>query len=362
MLSSEEEDDIEMYDDPHDNVNNDFLGDEAGWDGRSLSSSTIFPTQSHLKRKQAFGEVRPEAKRSRSEGHMTREQDGGTSSSKQGNGNAIEDLVKERAGIESGKELVGPPIADCIAELLQTYLKNPNAEAMLKLMEEYPRPSNAEWLQAPTMGMQVAASIPKRSNNYDKRLRQSQMLLGGSLAAMAAVLQDIMNRGKQDQSLLGLARKVMDAMALSGYVHFDFNSIRKGAIRQVVNPNYAGVFTRRTSSTPENLLGENSVPDQLKELEEINKVRAKLQKPRRNGSNDSRQDNARGRGRGYNSGNRGNFSGRPGNTNRGSGFGSYHNFQRGGRGSRPNYPQQRRVYGQNGQNNQESNHRDQKNN
>lgn len=66
------------------------------------------------------------------------------------------------------------------------------------------------------MGKQVAASIPKRSNSYDRRLRQSQMCLGGGIAALAGVLQDIMNRGKADPSLLHLAQKVMDAMTLTG--------------------------------------------------------------------------------------------------------------------------------------------------
>lgn len=56
---------------------------------------------------------------------------------------------------------------------------------------------------------------------------------------------------------------------------------RKGAIRQVINPQYVGVFTKITSLAPENLLGESSVPDQLKEQEELSKVRAKLQKPRK---------------------------------------------------------------------------------
>lgn len=118
-------------------------------------------------------------------------------------------------------------------------------ENVLKLVENYPRPENAEWLQTPLMGKQIAASIPKRSNSYDRRLRQSQLCLGGSLAALAQVLQDIMRRGKTDPSLLPLARKVMDAMTMTGYVHSDFNSIRKGAIRLVINPQYAGVFTRR---------------------------------------------------------------------------------------------------------------------
>lgn len=365
VLSSEEEDNIEDFEDPHDNVNvnDDFLGDEAGWDNRSIASSIIFPSQSRNKeRSQRGSTARPESKRSRSE--TTASHEGGSRSASVTNtnsGNAIEDLVKERAGVDASKDSVGPPIADCIAELLKSYLKDPSTESMLKLLENYPRPSNAEWLQAPMMGTQVAASIPKRSNSYDKRLRQSQMILGGSLAAMANVLQDIMNRGKNDSSLLELARKVMDAMALSGYVHYDFNTIRKGAIRQVVNPNYAGVFTRRTSSTPENLLGECSVPEQLKEYDETNKVRAKLQKPRKNGGNDTRQENSRGRGRG-NFGNRGGFHNRQTGSNNGSGFGNYNNtnnFQRGGRGSRPNYPNQRRVYGHN---NHEQGHRDQKNN
>lgn len=360
VLSSEEEDDIEEFEDPHDNVNNDFLGDEDGWDRRSIASSAIFPSQRRFtEEERSSSRARPETERSRS--HKQRDQDGGvgdaSSSPSLTNKNAIEDLVKERAGVDQGKDLVGPPVADCIADLLKSYLKDPSTEAMLKLVENYPRPANAEWLQAPMVGTQIAASIPKRSNSYDKRLRQSQTILGGSLAAMANVLQEIMYRGKNDSSLLELAKKVMDAMALSGYVHYDFNGIRKGAIRQVVNPNYAGVFTRRTSSTPASLLGDSSVPEQLKEHDEINRVRAKLQKPRRANTGESRQENARGRGRGFNhnnNGNRGGFSNRGSAHGQGSGFGS---FQRGGRGSRPNYPQQRRVYGHNHQNNQ-----DQKNN
>lgn len=121
-------------------------------------------------------------------------------------------------------------------------------------------------------------------------------------------------------------------------------------------PDLRGVFTRRTSSTPENLLGENSVPDQLKEYEEINKVRAKLQKPRKSGGGENRHENSRGRGRGFYSNNREGFSNRGSGSHQGSGFGNYNNnnnFQRGGRPSRPGYPQQRRVYGQNSQNNQE---------
>lgn len=126
---------------------------------------------------------------------------------------------------------------------------------------------------------------------------------------MAGVLKDIMLRGKNDKSLLPLARKVMDAMSLTGYIHFDLNAIRKGAIRQMVNPQYAGVFTRRTSSTPGSLLGESSVPEQLKVYEEIGKVRAKLQKPRKGYGHDNHSDGQRGRGRGFGSAqNRGAFS------------------------------------------------------
>lgn len=368
-ISSEEEDDLEDYKEPVDDQNDDFLG-SGDWDGRSISSSVIFPSHGRRSYDQTKSyKARPEASeaRSRSGGAVNnnttaRSQDQDRGNNPEG-GNSIEDLVKSRAGVVTAKDSVGPPVSDCIAELLKAYLKEPNAESVSKLLEDYPRPANAEWLQAPTMGPQVAASIPKKSNNYDKRLRQSQLYVGGSLAAMASVLQDIMYRGKHDSSLLELARKVMDAMALSGYVHADFNAIRKGAIRQVVNPSYAGVFTRRTSSTPENLLGESSVPEQLKEYEEINKVRAKLQKPKR-GGHDGRQDN-RGRGRGYGSGgHRGGFSNRPAGNNHGSGFGNYHNNfpQRGARGSRPGYPQQRRVYGHNHQNVQDqNNHGNQKN-
>lgn len=327
---------------------------EEGWDGQSISSSMIFPsTQGGSRQLGALArrktgtrnEVKPGSGSRPSAPDQNKSDNREPVNSGQNGTNPVADLVKERVGAEEAKDSVGPPIEECIADLLRVFLKEPNAENVLKLVESYPRPENAEWLQAPTMGTQIAASIPKRSNSYDKRLRQSQVCLGGSLGALALVLQDIMYRGKSDPSLLPLARRVMDAMTMTGYVHADFNAIRKGAIRQVINPQYAGVFTRRTSSTPQNLMGECSMPEQLKEQEELSKVRAKLQKPKR-GNQDHRNDNPRGRGRGhFSGGNRGGSQNRGGNNNQGSGFGRPQNFQQRGRGARPNYPQQRRVYG-----------------
>lgn len=365
-LSLEEEEELEGEEQYQsgDSGNEDFLGD-GEWDNYSVASSAIFPADHGKARRGDYSQVRdvnvvkPGCKEGSSRSNEPKQNNGGVN--KETVNNIIESLVKERVGLETAKDAVGPAVAECIAELLRTFLKEPNAEATLKLLESYPRPENVEWLKAPVMGPQVAASIPKKSNNYDKRLRQSQLCLGGGIAAMASVLQDILNRGKNDPSLAQLARKVMDAMTLTGYVHFDFNAIRKGAIRQVINPQYAGVFTRRTSSTPENLLGESSVPEQLKEYEEIGKVRAKLQKPRR--GHDHRNDSQRGRGRGHgHPNNRGHFAGRGAGSHGQSGFGYHSNYpqQRGGRGNRPHYPQQRRVYGHQHQSQDGNSSKDQK--
>lgn len=336
-LSGEEEEDIELEDQylSGNEENDDFLGD-GQWDNNSLSSSAIFPMGGGNRSGRNVSATQTGGYDTGSRPSQPEQNNGGIT--KQQVGNIIESLVKERVGQEEAKDAVGPAVADCIAELLKVFLKEPNAEAVLKLLENYPRPENVEWLQAPTLGPQVAASIPKKSNSYDKRLKQTQSCLGGGIAAMVGVLQDIMNRGKNDASLLPLARKVMDALTLTGYVHFDINAIRKGAIRQVVNPQYAGVFTKRTTPTPESLLGENSVPDQLKEYEEIGKVRAKLQKPKRGFGHDSRSDGQRGRGRGFGSPQyRGSYPrrGSSGGHNTGYNNNPHHFQQRGGRGVPP---------------------------
>lgn len=62
-------------------------------------------------------------------------------------------------------------------------------------------------------------------------------------------------------------------------------------------------------------------------------MRAKLQKPRKSTPGENRHDNPT-------INNRGGFTARGNGNGHGSGFG---NYQRGGRGARPNYPQQRRV-------------------
>lgn len=60
-------------------------------------------------------------------------------------------------------------------------------------------------------------------------------------------------------------------MILLGFVHFDFNAIRKGAIRQVVNPHYMGVFSKENILNPRKSFG-GTFCARLNEYEEINKV------------------------------------------------------------------------------------------
>lgn len=87
----------------------------------------IFPSQRKGRNPiKTVSGVRPDSGRS---GSRPAEMDNGgrsqnmNSASAGQNTNAIEDLVKERAGVDPGKEMVGPPIAECIAEQLKTYLK-----------------------------------------------------------------------------------------------------------------------------------------------------------------------------------------------------------------------------------------------
>lgn len=109
-VSSEEEDDIKNYHDPHDDIKDDFLGDEAGWDSRSIASSAIFPSQSKRRgRQDSRSGVRPESGRPRS--RSVNKDDGVKNSGSPTTGqtsNPIEDLVKQRVGVEGGKEAVGP--------------------------------------------------------------------------------------------------------------------------------------------------------------------------------------------------------------------------------------------------------------
>lgn len=64
-------------------------------------------------------------------------------------------------------------MADFVADMLKVFIKAPDTDGIFKLVENYPRPSNAEWLKTPQLGKQVAASIPKRSNNSDSNVRGS---------------------------------------------------------------------------------------------------------------------------------------------------------------------------------------------
>lgn len=205
------------------------------WDNASLASSAIF---------QDGGEGRhesvPTGTKVSKDKHGTPEGllEGPSRETK--SGNAIERLIKEKAGKDSAEDKTGPPVADFVADMLKVFIKAPDTEGIFKLVDDYPRPSNAEWLKTPQLGKQVAASIPKRSNSYDKKLKQTQMCMGAALTASTRVLQGLMEKANEDPSLVPLGRLAVDALSLGAYVHSDINTIRKGAIRQVINPSYAG--------------------------------------------------------------------------------------------------------------------------
>lgn len=112
--------------------NEDFLQD-GQWDSHSFSTSAIFPSRLGNRSIRNVAVTQTGCSDTGSRPSQSNQNNGGIS--KEQVSSIIENMVKERVGQEEANDAVGPAVADCIAELLKAFLKEPNAEAVLKLLE-----------------------------------------------------------------------------------------------------------------------------------------------------------------------------------------------------------------------------------
>lgn len=200
----------------------DWSDDDPGFND-TFASSAIFPSRASDISGFKIPKVR---KPSAALGAPRRESTGNETGPREEN--TLENLIKEVTGEAPKEGKVGPKVSECIANMLKSFVKNPNAETILKLTEEYPRPANASWVKAPELGKEVAASIPRRNNNYDRKLKQSQECPGSAMTAVTSVLDKLLIRASKDEGLTSIGRQLIDALKLLGFVHSDFNTIREG--------------------------------------------------------------------------------------------------------------------------------------
>lgn len=186
----------------------------------------------------------------------------------------INSAVKECAP----KPVMGPPISQKIGTLMDLYVSKPEFAKVMKLSEKYPRPENVPSLSMPDVPQDVDKTVDQKVIKEDKRLRHDQMCTSASLSCLGGVLDIIREEKGTNPKLIKAGEMVLDSITMLGFVHNDFSAIRLKSFKQTVNPSYVDVFSSKPEE-PGMLMGKAPISEQVKSLDELNKLKAKLKKP-----------------------------------------------------------------------------------
>lgn len=182
-------------------------------------------------------------------------------------------MVKENAP----KPLVGAALSENLGALMEVYVGKPDFTKVIKLTELYPRPQNVPSLVTPDLPQDMDKTIDNKVIKEDKKLKHDQMCTAASLTSLGKVLDIILQVKHLDPRLVQAGDMVLDSITMMGLVHNDFNGIRLKGFKQTVNPSFGDVFTAKPNE-PEMLMGKTPIADQVKSVEELNKLKAKLKK------------------------------------------------------------------------------------
>lgn len=186
----------------------------------------------------------------------------------------IETAVKET----TPKPTVGPPLSQKLGSLMEVYVGKPEFGKVIKMTETYPRPQNVPSLVTPDLPQDMDKTIDLKVIKEDKRWRNDQLCTGASITSMGKVMDIVLQVKHLDQRLVQAGDMLLDAITMMGYVHNEFNAIRLKGFKQTVNPSFGGVFTAKPDE-PEMLMGKTPIAEQVKSVEDLNRLKAKLKKP-----------------------------------------------------------------------------------
>lgn len=201
----------------------------------------------------------------------------------------IENAVQE----SSPKPVVGPAVSAKLGTLMDLYVSKPEFVKVMKISEKYPRPENVPSLVTPDVTQEVDKTLDNKVTKEDKRLRNDQICTSAALSCLGGVLDIIRTEKGKNPKLIQAGEMVLDSITMLGFVHNEFTSVRLKAFKQTVHPSYGDVFTTKPHE-PEMLMGKTPISEQVKSLDELNKLKQKLKKPESNTGQKSRDFRKRG--------------------------------------------------------------------
>lgn len=151
-------------------------------------------------------------------------------------------------------------------------------EKRTDLLEKNPRPENCDYLSTPRVNPEIWRKISTTTRSKDIEFQKTQSSLLRAFGPVAYVLEKLVEKDPkgENEEISPLIESLMDTVVLLSMANDDMNEYRRNNIKPDLHTDYRSLCSNQVPVT-EMLFGDN-IADQLKLIQEANKVGKKVDK------------------------------------------------------------------------------------
>lgn len=180
-------------------------------------------------------------------------------------------------------EKTGPCINSELSKILKSIVrdrqtKKDDEKRRTDLLEKNPRPNNCDYLSIPRVNPEIWRKISTTTRSKDIEFQKTQSSLLRAFGPVAYVLEKLVEKDPkgENEEISPPIESLMDTVVLLSMANDDMNEYRRNNIKPDLHTDYRSLCSNQVPVT-EMLFGDN-IADQLKLIQEANKVGKKVDK------------------------------------------------------------------------------------
>ncbi|KAK6167823.1 hypothetical protein SNE40_021761 [Patella caerulea] len=183
---------------------------------------------------------------------------------------------------------INPDVAKIFSSLLEQKIPE---KKISKTEESFKVPKNCSFLITPKVNTEIWTKLCPHVRSADIKLQKIQTRLTKGLIPITVVLDKLNETRKSKENfkhddLQDIIRQLFDAFALLSSAHFELSMKRRDIIKPDLSPAVRGQLCSTSNKITSNLFGDD-LPQNIKEIHEVNRVGQKLQKTKVYGNRQS---------------------------------------------------------------------------
>lgn len=183
----------------------------------------------------------------------------------------------------TSSEKTGPCINSELSKILKSIVrdrqtKKDDEKRRTDLLEKNPRSNNCDYLSTPRVNPEIWRKISTTTRSKDIEFQKTQSSLLRAFGPVAYVLEKLVEKDPkgENEEISPLIESLMDTVVLLSMANDDMNEYRRNNIKPDLHTDYRSLCSNQVPVT-EMLFGDN-IADQLKLIQEANKVGKKVDK------------------------------------------------------------------------------------